>query len=155
MKGLGPCFYLHQGWLWLGLIFRVLSYVCWHIISLSKTTVGTRISYLMATSTKKMQIKLESVEEKLKQLPTHSYMEQEIKRSAHPSMVALGKLKQKERVKKFVMRMLTPLKVFPISLRLLNGLRKEVSSVHSTVVSSALTRGISPSITSSKGQQRR
>ena len=155
MKDLGPCFYLHQGWLWLGLIFRALSYVCLHIISLGMTAVNKRISYLMATSTKKTQIRLELLENKLKQLPTHFYMEQETKRSAHPSMVALGKLNQRERVKKYAKLMLTPLKVFPISLRLLNGLRKEVMSVDSTVVISALTRGTRPSITSSKDRRRR
>ena len=156
MKGLGPCFSrLRQAWLWLGLILSGIELRLSGSLSRYVTTaVGTQISYLTGTSTKKMLIKLASVEDKLKQLPTHFYMEREIKRSAHPSMVALGKLKQKERVKKYAKRLLTPLKVFPICFRLLNGLRKEVMSVDSTVVISALTKGTSLSTTSSKARRR-
>ena len=68
---------------------------------------------------------------------------------------SLGEIEAARKGKEIRKAMLTPLKGFPISFRRLNGLRKEVMSVDSTVVISALTKGTPPSTTSYRDRQRR
>ena len=105
--------------------------------------------------TKPMQIELESLEDKLKQLPMPSSTGLGIPNKDTAMISYCPNKPLQSKGQRFVRLILLPFRVLQICYSLVRHVVKEVMQTPSTVVVSALTKGISFSTTSYRDQQRR